>query len=518
MKDNFYSELWKNLNWKLARKKVFRLQKRIYKAMLRKDYKQVRNLQKLLLRSRAAKFLAIRRVTQENQGKKTAGIDGKASLKFEERFALFIMLEKYGHKWKHNKLREIPIPKKDGSTRMLKVPTIADRAWQAWCKLAIEPAHEATFHERSYGFRPGRSAQDTQKLLFSNLRSSSKGHRKYIYEMDIAKCFDRIDHRHLMNRIIAPQSIKQGLWGCLKSGTNINFPEQGVPQGGVISPLLANISLNGIEDLGKCIRYADDLVFIIDPGFDEDPTKKWHKRRINQIVKSEKELIEYEVSQFLKERGLEIKPSKTRLVKATDGFDFLGWHFYVQSNNQKFRSVPSEENFKAFKEKAKAIINSSAFGARVKAKKLSSVVRGWRNYHKFCKLDGSRFSLWHMSYRAFKVFNKEKKMNKYKAKSLIQKAFPNPGWKENDHIMVKNNKSPFDGDIAYWSKRNSKLYDGVTSQALKRQDHKCEYCGLKFSDDETVELHHVDGNHNNWDKKNLVAVHRSCHHYIHMKQ
>ncbi|WP_366558030.1 HNH endonuclease [Okeania sp. SIO3B5] len=109
-------------------------------------------------------------------------------------------------------------------------------------------------------------------------------------------------------------------------------------------------------------------------------------------------------------------------------------------------------------------------------------------------------------------------MNRYKADELIKKAFPNPGWKENDHIMVKGNKSPFDGDIAYWSKRNSKLYDGATSKALQRQNHKCEHCGLSFTEDERVELHHVDGNHDNWNKENLVAVHRSCHQYIHMKQ
>ena len=235
-------------------------------------------------------------------------------------------------------------------------------------------------------------------------------------------------------------------------------------------------------------------------------------------LQREKKCIEEEVQRFLQERGLEIKPSKTRLVKATDGFDFLGWYFYVQTNNHKFRSVPSEENFKAFRERAKSIINSSAYGAKVKAKKLAPIVRGWRNYHKFCKLDGGRFSLYHMRYRAYKVFNKEKKQNRYTAKQLIDKAFPNPGWKENDHVMVKGNKSPFDGDIAYWSKRNSKLYLGETAKALTKQNHKCAYCGLKFTSDEKVELHHVDGNHNNWDKENLAAVHRSCHHYIHMKQ
>ncbi|MDY7002646.1 MAG: reverse transcriptase domain-containing protein [Cyanobacteriota bacterium] len=506
MKQKFLSEQWNALNWKLVRKKVFRLQQRIYKAMQRGDYKQVRNLQKLLLRTNAARFLAIRRVTQENQGKKTAGIDGMASLTHEERFALFLILCKYTFNWKHSKLREIPIPKKDGTTRMLKVPTIMDRAWQCLCKFAIEPAHEALFHARSYGFRPGRSAHDAQYFLFTNLNSRVNGHRKYIYEMDIKKCFDRIDHKHLMDNIIAPQSIKQGLWGYLKSGTSVGFPEQGVPQGGVISPLLANISLNGIENLGTCIRYADDLVFIIDPGKGKRPEIR---------VKKEKELIECEVNKFLKQRGLEVKPSKTRLVKTTNGFDFLGWNFYVQSNNQKFRSQPSEDNFNAFKAKVKSIVNSSAYGAKVKAEKLAPIVRGWRNYHRFCKMDGSRFSLWHINHRAFKVFNKETKQNRHSSAALLKKAFPNPGWKENGHIMVKGNKSPFDGDVNYWSKRKSKLYDGMTSKALIKQDHKCGYCGLKFADDERVELHHMDGNHNNWKNENLMAIHRSCHHYIH---
>lgn len=143
--------------------------------------------------------------------------------------------------------------------------------------------------------------------------------------MDIAKCFDRIDHKHPIKRVIAPQGVKQGLWRCLNSGTNPSFPNQGVPQGGVISPLLANISLNGIEKLGNCIRYADDLVFIIDPGICQ--------KRIERTVRKMKEEIEYEVIEFLKKRGLEIKQSKTKLVKATDGFDFLGWNFYVQKAN-----------------------------------------------------------------------------------------------------------------------------------------------------------------------------------------
>lgn len=133
-------------------------------------------------------------------------------------------------------------------------------------------------------------------------------------------------------------------------------------------------------------------------------------------------------------------------------------------------------------------------------------------------MDGSRFSLWHINNRTFKVFNKETKLDRYTAIKLVEKAFPMVPYSENKHVNVKGEKSPFDGDIAYWSQRNSKLYEGETSIALKRQNHTCGYCGLKTLSDEKVHLHHVDGNHNNWKPKNLLAVHESCHDYIHMKQ
>ena len=149
------SESWRKLPWKKFRRDLFRLQKRIYKAVQVGDMQKAKSLMKLVLKSTAAKLLAIRQVTQLNAGKKTAGIDGKASLSFEERFALNEKIRRAVNTWKHQKLREIPIPKKDGKTRILKVPTIADRAWQCLVKYALEPAHEATFHANSYGFRTG---------------------------------------------------------------------------------------------------------------------------------------------------------------------------------------------------------------------------------------------------------------------------------------------------------------------------------------------------------------------------
>ncbi|NUN66693.1 RNA-dependent DNA polymerase (plasmid) [Pseudanabaena biceps] len=507
--DRNISELWKELPWKKFRVNLFRLQKRVFKAVQVKDMRKARSLQKLILKSKSARLLAIRQVTQLNAGKKTAGIDGKKSLSFEERFELEKTLAKHHINWKHSGLREIPIPKKDGTIRMLKVPTIADRAWQCLAKYVLEPAHEATFHARSYGFRTGRSAHDAQKFLFNNLRSISHGINKRVIELDIEKCFDRINHSAIMENLIAPSGLKLGIFRCLKAGVNVGFPDQGTPQGGVISPLLANIALNGIESIHRykgsnrvwiepSIRYADDMVIILRP---ED----------NDVE------ILAKISEFLASRGMKVSERKTKTTATKDGFDFLGWHFKCQKNG-KFRSIPSEANYKSFRKKVKAIVNSSNFGAMEKAKKLAPIVRGWRNYHRFCKMDGSRNSLYHIETRAYKVFNRETKQNRYSSKKLLDKAFPAVPYSESKHINVKGNKSPYDGDIVYWSERNSKLYDNMTSKALKRQNHSCKNCGLKFADDEKVHLHHVDGNHNNWKHKNLVAIHESCHDYHHMSK
>ena len=364
-----YSDNWEFADWKGFQKVTFRLQKRIFKAIREGDKAKAKSLQKLVLSSYAARMLAIRQVTQLNTEKKTAGIDGVKSLTFKERFLLEKTLKQNVKTWQHQGLREIPIPKKDGSKRILKVPTIADRAWQCLLKYALEPAHEATFHARSYGFRPGRGTHDAQKALFMELTSQSNGIKKQVLEIDIAKCFDRISHKAILDRVIAPDFIIGGIRRCLKSGINPQFPHQGTPQGGVVSPLLANIALNGIEKIGeyrlpaktvsKCVRYADDMVFTLKP---EDSAEQL-------LAKVEK---------FLAERGMEVSQKKTKVTASTDGFDFLGWHFYIQKNNGKFRSIPSEDNFKAFRQKVKHIVNNSNYGASTKVSKLAPVVRGWR--------------------------------------------------------------------------------------------------------------------------------------------
>jgi RNA-directed DNA polymerase len=512
------SESWSKLPWKKFRKDLFRLQKRVFKAVRAENRRKARFLQKLILKSKAARFLAIRQVTQLNAGKKTAGLDGKKSLTFNERFELEELLKASSNNWVHQGLREIPIPKKDGTTRMLKIPTIADRCWQCLAKYALEPAHEATFHARSYGFRTGRSAHDAQQFLFNQLNSGNNGIDKRVIELDIEKCFDRISHTSIMDNLIAPKGIKLGIFRCLKAGTNPEFPEQGTPQGGVVSPLLANIALNGIESIHRyhskgeksqitsktpesfisypSVRYADDMVIVLRPQDDA-----------NEILGR--------INEFLAARGMRVSEKKTKITAATDGFDFLGWHFKVQSNG-KFNCTPSAENFKNFRQKVKAIVNNSNYGSKVKAQKLAPIVRGWRNYHRFCDMSGSRFSLWFLTKRTYRVFNKETKNTCETSAELVKKAFPTVPCSQSGYVMVTGDKTPYDGNLPYWSQRNSKLYNGATSKALQKQNHSCGHCGLKLTSDERVHLHHIDGNHDNWKPKNLLAIHESCHDYLHM--
>ena len=503
------SEIWMTLPWKKFQRVVNRLQRRLFKAVKAGDKRKVSKLQRLLLKSRSARFLAIRQVTQLNIGKKTAGVDGKKSLDHEARFELEELLKLKASDWKHQGLRRIPIPKKDRSTRWLKVPTIADRAWQKLVHYALDAAHEATFAANSFGFRPGRSAHDAQKTIFQNLNSSKNGKDKIIFEMDIAGCFDNISHTKLMDAIMLPQAFKTGVFRCLKAGLDVRFnddTEHGTPQGGIISPTLANIALNDLDNLPiftkdkykskvRLIRYADDMIAIIKPGVTKENVKK---------------IIERELQKW----GLELKESKTRFSSPTDGFDFLGWHFSVQANNGKFRSSPSKDNYRKFRKKVKDIVNCSNLSTDAKAKKLSSIIRGWREYHKYC--DMTNHSLWHLNHATWKKFRKDKNSSRKKANELISMAFPTVDVKQNGHSPVQGIRSPYDGNIVYWTERNSKHYNGMTSIVLKKQDYRCGRCGLKLNGDERVHLHHSDGNHGNWKIKNLTTLHKSCHDYIHM--
>jgi RNA-directed DNA polymerase len=498
---------WKSIPWRKLRKIVFRLQVRIFKAQKDGNALLVRKLQKLLLSSRAAKLLAIRQVTQLNIGRKTAGVDGKKALEPSQRLALYEVLAKNWKQWKHQPLKRVYIPKADGTKRGLGIPTISDRAYQCLIKYALEPATEARFNARSYGFRPGRSCHDVQKLLFSNLNGGqANGLSKRILELDIEKCFDKIDHKFLMQSIQLPKAAKQGIYRAIKAGVRGEFPssEAGIPQGGVISPLLANIVLHGLENVGhglrykvmgkqidtiKGFRYADDVVFLLKP---EDNA----------------EILRQHIDTFLETRGLKVKEAKTKIVHSTDSFDFLGWNFAVKPNG-KFISTPSQRATCSIKAKVKEVMKDSRFTLEQRIDKCGAIVRGWRNYHRFC--DMSQHNLWAIAHWTWKFIRKQGRYDRFQTTQVIHRAFPAVKWAACRFINVKGDKSPYDGDFVYWSKRENVNYNGITARLLKKQNHKCTECNLSFISGDIAELHHIDGNHANWKPKNLEVLHRECH-------
>src|SRR5262249_19425621 len=293
---------WNTLPWFTLEGELFRLQTRIYRASMRDDVASVRKLQKLLLSGEAASLIAVRRVTQDNMGKKTAGVDGVKLVPSECRLELAKSLRLDGEA---APVRRVLIPKPGGEElRPLGIPTIRDRALQTLVRLALEPEWEARFEPNSYGFRPGRSCWDAIQAIYAAVSQKDK----YVLDADIAKCFDRIDHEALLDKVKAAPTVARQLRAWLKAGIldgETLFPsERGTPQGGAISPLLANIALHGLEELVRrrfpqcmidtvvhraavLVRYADDFVVL-------------HARE--DVVREAQEVI----AEWLKPMGLEL--------------------------------------------------------------------------------------------------------------------------------------------------------------------------------------------------------------------
>ena len=275
---------WYQAPWRKLERSVYKLQKRIYRASSRGDAKTVHKLQRLLIKSKSAALLAVRRVTQDNRGKRTAGIDGLSSLKAEQKLRLAEKIKRNPLVSKAKPVRRVWIPKpgKD-EKRPLGIPVMDDRARQALAKLALEPEWEAKFEPNSYGFRPGRSCHDAAKAMFDHMKNVPK----YVLDADIAQCFDRINHDALLTKLETFSTLRRAVRAWLKAGVmdggNLFPTTEGAPQGGVISPLLANVALHGlattIEDAfptnkrlppdGRLtrwkpgvVRYADDFVVV----------------------------------------------------------------------------------------------------------------------------------------------------------------------------------------------------------------------------------------------------------------
>lgn len=540
---------WNSINWAKVQRVVFKLQKRIYQASLSGQNAKARKLQKLLVKSYYAKLLAIRKVTQDNQGKKTAGVDGIKSITPKQRLELAQNLSKYQ---KAKPLRRKWIPKPNGEKRPLGIPTISDRIRQALVKSALEPQWEARFEGESYGFRPGRSAHDAMSRIFQSI---NKG-EYYILDADISKCFDQINHDYLLFKIDCPSTIKAQIRQWLKAGVMDNgifeATETGTPQGGVISPLLANIALDGMikliehnfprknsRVLAQVIRYADDFI-VVSPQL--------------EVIQQCQIVIE----EWLKPIGLELKPAKTRIChtlreieindeKVKPGFDFLGWNFrqYPVGKHHagkkrngslmefKLLIKPSKKAMKAHADKVKEVIKTHKTAPQYALiKRLNPVIRGWCNYHSkvvsketFSSLDNitwQRLRAWTVSRcgkASYKKLSKYYKRNGNRTWSFETKdgfkLLTHAETPITRHVTIRPEASPYDGNWTYWSTRKGTSYDVPKRVAilLKKQKGKCNLCGQYFTPEDVVEIDHIHptslGGKDEY--KNLQLLHRHCH-------
>jgi RNA-directed DNA polymerase len=539
---------WKDLGWRKLEKVTFKLQKRIFQASERGDVKAVRKLQKTLIRSWSAKCIAVRRVTQDNQGKNTAGVDGVKTLTPKHRINLVGKLKLTG---KAKPTRRVNIPKPGtNETRPLGIPTINDRALQALVKLALEPEWEAKFEPNSYGFRPGRSCHDAIGAIYLSIRQKAK----YVLDADIAKCFDRINHKALLSKIHTYPTLRRQLKTWLKAGYCVGnelFPtNEGTPQGGVISPLLANIALHGMEERVKqyaetlkgqkainrsalsLIRYADDFVII-----HED---------LN-VVKKCQEII----AEWLSDMGLELKPSKTKLthtlieIDGNVGFEFLGFHVqqykagaYRCSNGSNgtllgFNTLitPSKVKVKIHLAKIAEVIDTHKTAPQAALiSKLNPIIRGWSNYYSTVVSKETFSKVDYLAYDKLRAWARKRGKGNIN-KDKYWRTVGDRNWcfsTENEieltqhsdtpivrHIKVKGVASPFDGNWTYWSKRRGEYPETPNRVAslIKRQKGICSHCGLYFTSTDIVEVDHIKptslGGRDTYD--NLQLLHKHCH-------
>jgi RNA-directed DNA polymerase len=498
---------WGAIDWRACEENVRRLRQRIFTASQAGDLPRVRNLQKLMLRSRANTLISVRRVTERNAGRLTAGVDGEVVLTPKAKADLASRVQQNSEPFKALPVRRVYIPKKgsSGKQRPLGIPVVADRVQQARVVNALEPEWEARFEPRSYGFRPGRGCHDAIAAIYLTAKGKSP-QRRWVLDADLAAAFDRIAHDHILAMLgtfPARGMVAQWLKAGVVENGRLSRTEEGTPQGGVVSPVLLNVALHGMEqaagvryqrigsdagvtvtDSPVLIRYADDLL-VLCHSWDEALE------------------VKARLASWLAPRGLVFNEDKTRVVRLEEGFDFLG--FNVRRYRGKLLIKPSKTALRRIRERLRTEMWSlRGANARAVIKRLNPIIRGWAAYYRgvvsstaFAALDDY---LWKLMYkwaryshknksarwvvdRYFDTFNKSRRdrwvFGDRNSGAYLQKL----AWTRIiRHQMVKGAASPDDPALTeYWAKRRRKAPPppiGKTGLRLYgAQNGRCALCG-----------------------------------------